>query len=73
MTNDKAFLDLDTEYQSDKNASVTHSVASRNNLRQQLQAQVEEFLARGGKIAELPPNARSQGPQVADTDMSAFD
>lgn len=73
MADDKVFFDTDTEQDTDRSVGPTHSVASRNNLRQQLQAQIEEFLAKGGTIAHLPPNARAESVQIPDTDLPSFD
>lgn len=40
-----------------------HTVDSRRKLREQLQAEVEEFLARGGKIQQVEPNITADPPQ----------
>jgi len=42
---------------------VEESVAAREALRQQLQSDVEAFLARGGVIHEIPPNVVSDPPR----------
>lgn len=44
-------------------ALVEESVAAREALRQQLQSDVEAFLARGGVINEIPPNVVSDPPR----------
>lgn len=40
-----------------------HTVDSRRKLREQLQAEVEEFLARGGKIQQVEANITADPPQ----------
>ena len=40
-------------------ASEAHSIASRTPARNQLAEDVEQFLARGGKIQEVPRNFRA--------------
>lgn len=42
---------------------VEESVAAREALRQQIQSDVEAFLARGGVIHEIPPNVVSDPPR----------
>ncbi len=44
-------------------ALVEESVAAREALRQQIQSDVEAFLARGGVINEIPPNVVSDPPR----------
>jgi len=44
-------------------ALVEESVAAREALRQQIQSDVEAFLARGGVISEIPPNVVSDPPR----------
>lgn len=44
-------------------ALLEESVAAREALRQQLQSDVEAFLARGGVINEIPPNVVSDPPR----------
>ncbi|WP_439135914.1 hypothetical protein [Pseudomaricurvus sp.] len=40
-----------------------HTVDSRKRLRDQLQSEVEAFLARGGQIQRVDPNTTSDPPQ----------
>ncbi|MBC6905987.1 hypothetical protein DWB84_11010 [Saccharophagus sp. K07] len=42
---------------------VEESVVAREALRQQIQSDVEAFLARGGVIHEIPPNVVSDPPR----------
>mgnify|MGYP006204716053 CR=1 FL=1 len=44
-------------------ALVEESIAAREALRQQIQNDVEAFLARGGVINEVPPNVVSDPPR----------
>ncbi|MCR6653280.1 MAG: hypothetical protein NVV73_18095 [Cellvibrionaceae bacterium] len=44
-------------------ALVEESVVAREALRQQIQSDVEAFLARGGTISEIPPNVVSDPPR----------
>lgn len=44
-------------------AVLEESNAAREALRQQLQSDVEAFLARGGVISEIPPNVVSDPPR----------
>lgn len=39
------------------------SIASRQKARDELEAQIAAFLARGGKIAEVPPNVTADPPK----------
>jgi hypothetical protein len=39
------------------------SIASRQKARDQLEEQIAAFLARGGKIAEVPPNVTADPPK----------
>jgi hypothetical protein len=39
------------------------SIASRQKARDQLEEQIAEFLARGGKIAEVAPNVTADPPK----------
>lgn len=39
------------------------SIAARQRLRDELNAQVEAFLARGGKISEVPPTFSADPPK----------
>lgn len=42
---------------------IEDSVAAREALRQQIQSDVEAFLAKGGVISEIPPNVVSDPPR----------
>jgi hypothetical protein len=44
-------------------AVIEDSIAAREALRQQIQSDVEAFLARGGVINEIPPNVVSDPPR----------
>lgn len=44
-------------------AVLEESNAAREALRQQIQSDVEAFLARGGVISEIPPNVVSDPPR----------
>jgi hypothetical protein len=39
------------------------SIASRQKIRNELEDQIAAFLARGGKIAEVPPNVTADPPK----------
>lgn len=39
------------------------NMAVRNALRRQIESDVEAFLARGGKISEIPPNVVADPPR----------
>ncbi|WP_317932411.1 hypothetical protein [Halioxenophilus sp. WMMB6] len=43
--------------------SVDHSLAAKNREREELQKQIEEFLARGGKISQVDTNVCADPPQ----------
>ncbi|MBR9909887.1 MAG: hypothetical protein GYB33_05980 [Gammaproteobacteria bacterium] len=47
-----------------------HTVASRQRIRNQLNAEIAEFLARGGKIQVLDPNVVAEPPQVPANDYN---
>jgi hypothetical protein len=42
---------------------IEESIVAREALRQQIQSDVEAFLARGGVISEIPPNVVSDPPR----------
>lgn len=44
-------------------AVLEESIAARENLRKQIQSDVEAFLAAGGVINEIPPNVVSDPPR----------
>ena len=56
--------DLDLTFIGSKDeAAETRSVTSRSRLRSQLDAEVAEFLARGGKINEIDPDVMADPPR----------
>ena len=44
------------------------SIASRQKAREELEAQIAEFLARGGKINEVPANVTADPPKKPTSD-----
>jgi hypothetical protein len=44
------------------------SIASRQKVRDELEAQIAEFLSRGGKIAEVPANVTADPPKKPTSD-----
>lgn len=46
---------------------VSESVLLKEIERRRLQAEVEEFLARGGKIDQVPPNVVASPPKKPDS------
>ncbi len=44
------------------------SIASRQKARDELEAQIAEFLARGGKINQIEPNVTADPPQKPTSD-----
>lgn len=44
------------------------SIASRQKVRDELEAQIAEFLARGGKINEVPANVTADPPKKPTSD-----
>lgn len=68
--NDNDNDDVETDLNDTRHYSTTISFDSededssfRHGLRQQLQSDVEAFLASGGKITEVPPNVVSDPPK----------
>jgi hypothetical protein len=47
------------------------TVASRQKLREQMAQEIEEFLARGGKINQIEPNVTADPPRKPDTDYGS--
>lgn len=47
------------------------TVASRQKLREEMAADVEAFLARGGKIAQIEPNVTADPPRKPDSDYGS--
>ena len=47
------------------------TVSSRQAQRDEMQRQIEEFLARGGKIAEIDPNVTADPPKKPESDYGS--
>jgi len=47
------------------------TVASRQKLREEMAAEIEAFLARGGKIAQIEPNVTADPPRKPDSDYGS--
>jgi hypothetical protein len=47
------------------------TVASRQKQREEMEAQIAEFLARGGKIAHIEPNVTADPPRKPDSDYGS--
>ncbi|MFT3929682.1 MAG: hypothetical protein QM709_05200 [Spongiibacteraceae bacterium] len=47
------------------------TVASRQKLRDEMSKEIEEFLARGGKIAHIEPNVTADPPKKPDSDYGS--
>jgi hypothetical protein len=45
-----------------------HTIAARQKIRDELASDVEAFLARGGKIAEIEPNVTADPPKKPESD-----
>jgi hypothetical protein len=45
-----------------------HTIAARQKIRDELANDVEAFLARGGKIAEIEPNVTADPPKKPESD-----
>jgi len=48
---------------SSSDINVDHSLAAKNREREELQRQIEEFLARGGKINQVDSSVCADPPQ----------
>jgi predicted GNAT superfamily acetyltransferase len=55
---------------SEKEVSEARSLESRRKAREQMQADIEAFLHRGGRIAQLEPSASAQGITAGVNDLS---
>lgn len=53
---------------SESEALEDFSIASRQKVRDELEAQIAEFLARGGKISEVPANVTADPPKKPTSD-----
>jgi hypothetical protein len=47
------------------------TVASRQKLRDEMSKEIEEFLMRGGKIAQIEPNVTADPPRKPDSDYGS--
>ncbi len=47
------------------------TVASRQKMRDEMSKEIEEFLARGGKIAQIEPNVTADPPRKPDSDYGS--
>lgn len=47
------------------------TVASRQKLREEMAAEIDAFLARGGKIAQIEPNVTADPPRKPDSDYGS--
>ena len=47
------------------------TVASRQKLRDEMEREIEAFLARGGKIAQIEPNVTADPPRKPDSDYGS--
>jgi hypothetical protein len=47
------------------------TVASRQKLREEMAGEIEAFLARGGKIAQIEPNVTADPPRKPDSDYGS--
>ncbi len=47
------------------------TVASRQKLRDEMSKEIEEFLARGGKIDQIEPNVTADPPRKPDNDYGS--
>ncbi len=47
------------------------TVASRQKLRDEMAAEIEVFLARGGEIAQIEPNVTADPPRKPDSDYGS--
>jgi hypothetical protein len=47
------------------------TVASRQKLREEMEQEIEAFLARGGKIAQIEPNVTADPPRKPDSEYGS--
>ena len=47
------------------------TVSSRQKQRDEMQREIEEFLARGGKISQIEPNVTADPPRKPDSDYGS--
>lgn len=55
----------------DADAADERTVASRQKLREEMAADIEAFLARGGKISQIEPNVTADPPRKPDSDYGS--
>lgn len=55
----------------DEDDPEERTVTSRQGLRDEMSRQIEEFLARGGKIAEIDPNVTADPPKKPQSDYGS--
>jgi hypothetical protein len=55
----------------DADSADERTVASRQKLREEMAAEIEAFLARGGKIAQIEPNVTADPPRKPDSDYGS--
>lgn len=51
-----------------RDLAAEHSIAARQKEREEMERQIQEFLARGGKIAQIEPNVTADPPRKPDSD-----
>lgn len=51
--------------------SEEHTIASRQKVRDEMAREIEEFLARGGKIAQIEPNVTADPPRKPESDYGS--
>lgn len=54
-----------------EDSAEERTVASRQKMREEMAAEVEAFLARGGKIAQIEPNVTADPPRKPDSDYGS--
>jgi predicted GNAT superfamily acetyltransferase len=54
----------------EKELAEARSLESRRKMREQMQADIEAFLNKGGRIEQLEPSASSQGITAGVNDLS---
>jgi hypothetical protein len=55
----------------DADSADERTVASRQKMREEMAADIEAFLARGGKIAQIEPNVTADPPRKPDSDYGS--
>ncbi len=55
----------------DEDDPEERTVSSRQGLRDEMSRQIEEFLSRGGKIAEIDPNVTADPPKKPQSDYGS--